>query len=568
MVKRAFLPLVSALSLGIFVLANSLFQPLLAGWRIDFSEGDQFTLSEGTRATLRDLAEPVDLTFVYTRAVGQNYPAVRAYAQRVREILQAYRTSDGRKVRLTEIDPKPFSEQEDEALAAGITAIQTDGTDPLYFGLIGRNTVDDELVIPFLAPERESTLEYDLTRLIARLDAPEPATIGILTDLPGLEGDGEDSGTHVLREIANVYRVEPIGSAFTSIPDSVDVLMVAHATSLTDWQTYLIDQFILEKGRALMLIDPASKANTSDDLFDVDGSGRRSDIEILGEAWGIALSEQAVADAAHALPVTLEENGRLIDVGQPLFIGVTNSLMSADDLITASLSRTVNLGAPGALEAFPPDGLTFDVIMRTGEAPSFIDADLATEATDPKEILRAYAAEDGQLTLAGRLSGALSSAFPNGPPQVDEADTSLDAELVVFGSDDQGPHLAISRKPVEIVIIADTDLLDDGFYIDPRSSTPVGDNATLILNALDNLTGGENLLGLRSRAPNLRRMTRVDRMRSEARDRVFDEQVRLEARLTASQRRLEELQSVGATGGFFSGDLEADLTIDERAELA
>lgn len=63
-------------------------------------------------------------------------------------------------------------------------------------------------------------------------------------------------------------------------------------------------------------------------------------------------------------------------------------------------------------------------------------------------------------------------------------------------------------------------------------------------------------------------MTRVVDMRDAAQDKFFDEQARLEQRLSQAQRRLEELQSIGATGGFFSGDIEADLTAEERSELA
>ena len=160
MIEKVFTPLTSVLAIAIFLLLNGIIQPRLASWRIDFSQGDQYTLSEGTRETLKSLAEPVDLTFVYSRTLGQDFPAVRAYAERVRELLQTYENIGQRKLHLIEIDPSPFSTAEDEALAAGITGIPTANGDPLYFGLIGRNAVDDELVIPFLDPERESTLEY------------------------------------------------------------------------------------------------------------------------------------------------------------------------------------------------------------------------------------------------------------------------------------------------------------------------------------------------------------------------------------------------------------------------
>ena len=568
MLDRYFTPLASFLALIVFLLANTLFQPLLAGWRVDFTEGHQYSLSDGTRSTVQNLAEPVDLTFVYTRRVGQDYPAVRAYAQRVRELLQAYQSNSSSRLRLKEIDPTPFSKEEDEAVAAGITAVQTDGTDPLYFGLIGRNAVDDELVIPFLAPEREATLEYDLTRLIARLDKPEPATIGIITDLENFKGDGKESGYFALREIAAVYQVTPIAPDFALIPEDVDVLLLAHAASLTERQSYLVDQFILHKGRALILVDPASKAAAAGGVFNTGERIARSDLGPLGEAWGITLSEEAVADVAHALPVSVPDGGRVIEVGQPLFIGVPRSLMSSNDLITSALSRPVNLGAPGALEAFPPQGVIFDPLMRTDEAPSYIDASLASGEATPQEVIQAYESEDGQMVLAGRLSGNLSTAFPDGPPPAEDSDDPVEAEIARIGEAEGPPHINSSALPAEIVIIADADLLDDGFYIDPRSTLPSADNATLILNALDNLTGGAELLDLRSRAPNQRPMTRVNNMREAAQDEFFDEQARLEARLAEAQRRLEELQAVGATGGFFSGDLEADLTPEERTELS
>ncbi len=554
MTGRAHVWITSGLALLVFVMANALLQPALAGWRIDFTEGRLYTLNGGTRATLGSLAEPVELTFVYSRRAGQEYPVVRAYAERVRELLASFRSVGGGNIRIEEINPAPFSEAEDEALAHGITGIRTDGRDPLYFGLIGRNTVDDELVIPFLAPERESTLEYDLARLIARLDKPEPPVVGIVTDLANFRGDGQEGGYHALTEIARTFDIEPLGVSFTSIPDRIDVLMLAHAATLTEAQTYLVDQFVLAKGRALILVDPASKAAAIGGVLDPASGAARSDLGVIGQAWGLELSRYAVADAALALPVNVEAGGRVTEVGQPLFLGIPGRLMAGDDIVTAPLTRQVNLGAPGALEAFPPAGATFRPLIRTDEAPAYIDSARASGEMDPQEVIAAYAAEDGSLVLAGRLSGTLPTAFPGGPPSPD------------IGTG--GPHLSASLVPAEIIVIADADLLDDGFYIDPRSSTAVADNAILIQNALDNLSGGDRLLALRSRTPNPRRMTRVDRLREAAEARFFDEQVRLEGRLNAAQGRLEELQAIGAAGGFFSGDLDADLTGDERAELA
>lgn len=566
MTDRFFVPLASALILVIFVMATLLTQPIMSGWRADFTEGQQYTLSKGTKSTLKNLTEPVEMTLVYTRRVGQDYPAVRAYAQRVRELLQSYEATAGLNIYLTEIDPTPFSPDEDEALASGITTVQTDGTDPLYFGLIGRNAVDDELVIPFLAPEREATLEYDLTRMVARLDKPDPETIGIITSLPNMQGDGQGAGYFVLQEMAGLYNILPIEEDFIAIPEEVDVLMLAHATGLTESQTYLIDQFILEKGRALILIDPSSTIAQAGGIFNTGNKRSRSDLGPLGERWGVTLSEEAVADVSHALKVTQSENGRLVEIDQPLFIGVPRALMASDDTITAPLSLTINLGAPGALDVRLPEGTNFTPLLRTSDGPSYIDPSIARQGAAPQDVLQAYTSQDSALILAGRLSGTLQTAFPDGPPAPDSSDP-VAAELANLSGQNAGPHRTASAKPAQLILIADTDMLDDAFYIDPRSGIARSDNASLIMNALDNLAGGSELVNLRSRTPDLRPMVRVDKMRETAQDKFYDEQARLEGRLAQSQARLEELQAVGASGGFFSGDMNADLTTEERAEL-
>lgn len=569
MIEKFFTPITSILAIAIFLMLNGLIQPRLMSWRIDFSQGDQYTLSKGTRDTLRDLAEPVDLTFVYSRTLGQDFPAIRAYAQRVRELLQTYENVGGHRLHLVEIDPSPFSTAEDEALAAGISGVPTANGDPLYFGLIGRNAVDDELVIPFLDPERESTLEYDLTRLIARLDNPKPATIGVITDLQNFQGTGTEADYFVLREIAASYAVEPIASDFLEIPDTVDILLLAHAADLTERQTYLIDQFILAKGRALIFVDPASKAAAAaGGVFNTSNGLIRSDLGALGDAWGVRLLDKAVADATHALPVGVEENGSVIEMGQPLFIGIPRALMSANDLVTAPLSLTLNLGAPGALQAFPPDGVSFTSMVRSDDAPSFIDPDLASADMQPQTVLRAYEAEDGHLVLGGRLSGRLPTAFPDGPPASALPDDPVEAELVEIADGNLADHLIESTQTAQVIILADADVLDDGFYVDPRTGNPAGDNATFVLNALDNLAGGDALTNLRSRSPNRRPMSRIDRMRDAAQRKFFAEQATLEDRLASAQTRLEQLQSNGIEQGFFSGDLEADLSPEERSELA
>ena len=569
MKAKHYLIAATALTGIIFVSANLLVQNVFTGARIDFTENNLYTLSDATKTTLKTVAEPVDITFVYTRSTGQEFPAIRAYAARVRELLHVYESQSGGKIQVTEIDPVPFSPAEDQALAAGITAVDTNGSDPLYFGIIGRNSIDDQRVMPFLAPEREVTLEYDLTRMVARLDDPDPPRVGILSSLPGLTAPGGEGGYTLLRDIHKSFDVESIAETFQSLPEDLDVLLVAQPPRLSPRQEWLIDQFVLRTGRAVFLVDPAAKTVASTGPFDMSDAETASSLMALGEAWGVTLSEDAVADAASALPVPVDTGGgRIEELAHPLFLGIPAGDMNQDDLITADLSRTVNFGAPGAFTADDlAEGSELTPLLTTGPSPSFIDATEAVTDMTPQQVLRQYQTEPAPLALAARLSGHLKTAFPQGAPAFDEPSDPMLAEIARAEAASALPHISESETEAQIVLIADVDFIADEFYIIPNEQIVVADNGALVLNALDALAGGGELSRLRSRAPSLRRMERIDRMRENAEAIYFRQQAALQDNLQTTQARLEELQAIGAADGFFSGDLEADLTEAERTEL-
>lgn len=565
---RGWFSVMAGLAVLIFIAANLLVQPLLAPARIDFTDRGLYTLSPATDTVLGNLAEPVDLTLVYTRRVGQEYPAIRAYSARVRELLDLYEARSGGMLRVTEIDPAPFSEAEDRALAAGITALETQGTDPLYFGLIGVNTVDSERIIPFLSPDREASLEYDLTRMIARLDNPAPARVGLVTSLAGMRGDGRESGYTVLQELARSVTIEPVEPDFVSLPADLDALILAHPYDLDDYQLWVVDQYLLRGGRIVWIADPAAKAGAAAGLMDVGEPNKASDFGRLGRHWGLSLSQDAVADASHALPVqTGTDSGRQAVIGQPLFIAVPPSNMSRTDTITAPLARPVNLGAPGAILGTPASGLELTPLIQTGPAPAYIDAEAALDDIPPGKVIADYEAEPGALTLAARLSGNFTSAFRDGAPPLPLTGDSVLDELTRAAASEMPPHIATSVGQGAVILIGDSDFLDDGFYVNPANGAAIAANSSFLLNAVDALTGVEGLMVLRSRSPSQRPMVRVEQMRRAAEERFFEEQSRLEERLTASESRLEDLQSQAAAGSGFSGDFEAALEPAQRIEL-
>ncbi len=555
--KSHYAILASLLAGIIFVGLNLAAWKWLAPARADFTANGLYTMSSSAKRVVQRLVEPVELELVYSRGVGAEFPAIRAHADRVRQLMNEIAAQSGGKVKVRETEPEPFSDEEDRVVAAGLTPAPTNGADPIYFGVIGHNTVDDNIAIPFLAPERDALLEYELVRLISQLDDPAPPKVAVISSLLAYQADPSEPGAaFILREARRAYDIEIVPPDFRALPAGTDVLMMVHPGPLDEWQQYVVDQFMMHKGRALIALDPVSRVSMvqpGEQAIPASSLGR------LGQTFGVSIGPETVADRTLALPVNVEAGGgRRTVVGQPLFPAVPPALMSKADVITADLSRPINFGAPGHLIAKLPTGATFATLVETTDQAALVPAALAMSDPTPRAVLEAYTPSNTAQILAGRLSGELRSSFSLPPPVPPQPDPVL-AELERQEIAKVPPYVSRSTDPAEIVFVADADVFDDGFYVNPQNGTPISDNAAFILNALDNLGGDEALTALRSRAPAARPMDRVDELRAAARDRLYAEQQRLEKLLADAEGRLNLLEGRRGSG--------ATLTAQELAEI-
>ncbi|MBK6703231.1 MAG: hypothetical protein IPG56_05245 [Caulobacteraceae bacterium] len=191
----------------------------------------------------------------------------------------------------------------------------------------------------------------------------------------------------------------------------------------------------------------------------------------------------------------------------------------------------------------------------------------------PMDIYNMWPASGGRVeNIAVRVSGNLTTAFPNGAPPVDAAATpetpaGEQPAAPAPAPTEQAAALRTSTTPAQIVIVADTDFLADDFYVDPQSGGTAADNASFALNAIDVLGGSDALVSLRSRAPSERAMKLLTDMERDAQRRIESRQRELEADLQETRTRLDELQARGRGSGFFAGDLGAELTPEEQAEV-
>ena len=134
--------------------------------RFDLTANKLYTLSDGAKAVLAKIEEPITLRFYYSKQLAQKYPPLPSYGRRVEELLLEFENRSGGKLELEVIDPEPFTEAEDRAVQLGLQGVPVPSGETLYFGLAGTNTIGDEEVIPFFSIEKEAFLEYDLTKLV------------------------------------------------------------------------------------------------------------------------------------------------------------------------------------------------------------------------------------------------------------------------------------------------------------------------------------------------------------------------------------------------------------------
>lgn len=556
MKRSHYVILVSLAAVLIFAGLNLASWRWLGGARADFTANGLYTLSTSARRVVQRLIEPVEIELVYSRVLGADFPAIRAHADRVRQLMAEIAAQSEGKVKLREVEPEAFSEEEDRVAAAGLSPAPTNGGEPLYFGIIGRNTSADNITIPFLAPERDALLEYELVRLISQLDDPAPPKVAVLSSLLAYQLHPTEQGSaFMLREGARAYEIVIVEEGFRALPDDTDVLLMVHPPAMDEWQSYVIDQFLLNKGAALIAIDPVSRAA----IVQQDGAPVASSLGRIARMLGLTEQREAVADSTIALPVNVDiGGGRTMQVGQPLFPGPPPSLMSRDDVITADLSRPINFGAPGRLIVQPPAGVTFEPLVSTSIEAALLPAGMAASDPGPRQVLEAYQPSGAQQALAGRLAGPLRSTFA-GPPVVADEDDPVLAELRRQEMARQPPFVADSQRDAQIILVADSDMFDDSFFVHPQSGQPLADNAAFVLNALDNLGGDPALTELRSRAPAARPMARVDELREAAKTRLFAEQEGLETLLKAAEARIGELEARRAGG--------AASTPEELAEI-
>ena len=549
----------AVLAAVLFLAVNVLSQTTLRTARVDLTEGGLYTLSDGTRAMLSGLEEPLVVRFFFSESLAADLPGFRQYAQRVRELLETYAARAGGAVALHVIDPEPFSPAEDEAVAFGLRGVPlTEQGERFYFGMAATNTTDDLEVVPFFQDARESFLEYDLTRAFYRLANPKRPAVGLISTLPIDGGFDPQRGAlpswAVADQIGQMFELRDLTTEVDRVPDDIDVLMVAHPKDLSGQTRYAIDQYVLGGGKAMVFVDPFSEAAAG--IPDPENPMRlhNSRLPDLFAAWGVELAPgMIVGDRLSARKVRGGSRERPVAVDYIAWLALDADNFNRERIVTAQLGA-INVATAGALS--PAEGATTEftpLMTSSGEAMLFERMHVQF-MPDPSQLLADFAATGDVYTLAAQVSGPVETAFPDGPPPPEEDDAS-GADGDAEAGDGEAPppegHLAASEGDINLLLVADTDLLSDRFWVQVGNflgddvMVPVADNGAFVINALDTYSGSSDLINLRSRRTSERPFVVVQELERAAGERFRETERSLQAQVRETEAQLAELQLGG-----------------------
>ncbi len=563
MMKRSTLGGAALLAVALlFVGLTVFFNYALRGWRVDLTQNHLYTIAPGTERILKSIHEPINLYFFFSEKTAAQLPQLKGYGVRVREFLEELAARSNGMLRLHVIDPQPFSEDEDRAAELGVRGapVGAAGTQ-LYFGLAGTNSTDGHKAIEFFDPNKEQFLEYDVVQLIYQLANPRKPVLAWLSGLP--MGPGFDQMTGQMREPWAIYGqaeqlfdLRPLEANTTKIDPDVNVLVLVHPKNLSPATQFAIDQYALRGGHILVFVDPLAEADPSgndpQNPMAAMGADKSSHLGELLTAWGVKFdASQVVADRGHALSVSMHQGEPPVEhLG---VLGLDKSSFAADDVITSGLSN-VNVAMAGYLEPVKGASVRFEPLLQSSNDAELLPVERFRMLFDPGSLRDGFKPTGVRYTIAARVTGDVHTAFPSGPP----AGVTLPAGVTA---------LKASTHPLSLVVVADTDLLSDYLWVHAqdffgqRLVQAWASNGDLVLNALDNLAGSDDLISVRGRATFTRPFERVEKLRRAADDRFRDKEQELEKELQATEQKLTALQSKG------EGDQNAIITPDEQQEI-
>jgi len=539
------LPIIIILAIIGFLSFNILNKNFFKNMRFDLTKSNVYTLSSGTKSILHSIKEPLNFKLFYTKQIGDTNPVYQNYYNKVKELLEQYVLLSNNKIQLKIYNPEPFSNEEDQALEHGMQGVEILQGVYGYFGLVASNSTDDEEKIIFFDSNRESFLEYDLSKIVSNLANPNRRVIGLYTNLPVLGtfnplAKSRDAASIppwiVYNRIKEFFEVKRIHEKTRKISDDLELIMIIHPQEVPERILYMFDQFVLRGGKLLIFLDPNAEVErfrTEQQQSTSVSRNNSSTLKELLDRWGVELVEdKVVGDLLSARRVSIGTDAQPSVTDYIAWLDIKSEYIDSSHQATSKV-KNLTFATAGILKHNNRNSIEFKKLVWSTKQSMQIDVEEVRSSPDPTTLLRNFVPSNEELVLAAEINGNFVSNFPDGPPKTDRDNFKKEN------------HLQNSVKPSSLIIVSDVDMLYDEYWIrfTESGAAPISNNADFAINLLEYLNGTEDLIGLRGKGTSLATFTRVERIQKEAEQKYRSKEQELLDKLNDYQQKLKKIES-------------------------
>ena len=527
----------------LFLFFNIIMFKILVNKKIDLTTDKLYTVSENTKSIIKNLSEPINIKLFFSNSLSKELSQIRDYEKRVRELLMSYKKISNKNITIEIIDPRPFTDQEDLANVYGIQGLQlNEEGERFYFGAVFSNSVDDTTVIPFFELDREQFLEYDLTKTIYNLANTTKPNIGLISGLPlvGRVNNSQGNAQYerpffIYQTLSEFFNVIDLSLEVSEIPQNVDQLLIVHPKNLSDATLYAIDQFVMTGKGVTIFTDPFSEFDNNLSKPESEKDFSNSNLSRLFTSWGFDMKPgMVIGDIVNGRKVSLGPSNDQKIVTYVLWLAIQQNLLSNTDIITSNLDY-IFLKSAGSIENLNTNSsLVIEPLISTSKESMLIERYKMQFRADPEQLLKDFQSQDKSYIIGARIKGEFNSAFSMDDIKKIELDTKQHINNI---------------KDANIILFADTDLLSDNTWISEQdlfgrnSITPIADNGRMVVNSIESMSGGRNLIGLRGRGSSNRPFLVIEDLQKKAELSFREKQISLQNELQGTEDKLKEIQS-------------------------
>jgi ABC-2 type transport system permease protein len=551
--------------------AISICQTIGKSWKLDITEQKLYTLSDGTKAILNKLNQPIKVKLYYAKTAALKGPDqiryFNNYYEFVKALLEEYAAQARGMIDLQVIDPRPYSDEEAEALRYGLKKFLITEEESFFFGLVIQTQFGVEKVIPFFSPDRQNFIEYDISYLIDTAITREKRKIGILSSLPVMGDDVSGYMAQLMRmqgqtpqpawtfveQLREQYDVKGIAADTNDIND-IDILLVIHPKNLPEKTLFAIDQFVLKGGRTIICVDPYCLADRQMQMeMQKSEESSGSDLNRLLRTWGLEMpADTFTGDRSLAIKGTISQNQRPEKIIG--FLELTPSCFNPDSAITARLNdvRVLLAGVLNKVDVSEKSGNTIErrpLLMTTDKGNTWtISSPYELAMLNPSQLMNKFVDGNEPVVMGYLVTGKLKSSFPDGieiETQPEDPNKKEKIKKHITGPMEASEDCAVA-------VFADVDFISDlaayqrsffGF-----GKNVVGDNSALMLNTIEELSGSSELISIRSRGNFRRPFIKVDEIEKQAEAETAAEEAKINAEIAGFQKELNNILASAKQG--------------------